>query len=235
MARANVFDYFSSEGEVVITKWQEGYIPVLVSNTSRNFIREYNNSMDSVAANSAHDTTRLKYNDKDITYIDSEEKKYYHCIAGISPSLMRHFIRIPESRGLLPAFENLPVPSKSSPYGYQNGLDSPYDDPTPYQEFFVPPKIHVGHEFYNPDSIAHMPTLNLFISLYELEVLDFGKHKDIIKQSFESQQLESEGSPLIHTMGARDNPISYYGSGRNLLDTWGAKPAKVSKLLEAVQ
>ncbi len=235
MARADVIDYFSTEGEVVITKWKEGYIPVLISNTSREFIREYNDSMDSVSANSGHDTVRLKYDDKDITYIDNEEKKYYHCMVGVSPSLMRHFIRIPESKGLLQSFENLPVPSKSSPYGYQDGVDSPYDEPSPYHEFFVPPKIHVGHEFYNPDDIAHTPTLNIFLSLYELEILDFDKHKDLIKQAFEAQQMESQGAPLIHTMGARDEAISFYGSGRSLDDTWNTKPAKVHKLLEAIQ
>lgn len=233
--RTGVLDYFSQEGEVIVTKWDEGYIPVLISNVSRMFFRQYNESLETIGSKSGAGSNRLEYDDKDITYIDEYKKKYYHCMIGVSPSLMRHFVRIPESKGLLQAFENLPVPSRSDDYGYQDGVDSPYDEPTPYLEFFVPPKIHVGHEFYNPDDIAHKPALNIFLSLYEIEVLDFDKHQDIIKHAFEAEQLEAVGSPLVHTMGARDSPVSFYDYGSGMQNEWDTKPAKVKKLLEAIR
>lgn len=157
---------------------------------------------------------------KDVLYLDKETDSglawFYHGAFGIAPSWIRMYLRYPEGDIIPGKFPNLnPTrPNQGDSFGYLNSTQSPYDQPTDYMEIVLPPKVHLGAEFYNCDADrAHQPVLNALFALYWVELFN-----------------ESKSPDLIRGIASRSLPASYLtcGFGDDAYDTtpdeWDAEP-----------
>jgi len=106
---------------------------------------------------------------------DTTEKGFpwfLHGAIGWKPHQILVYPRIPEGKDIPGKFPDIdPIqPSEGDLTGYYSGQESPYDQPTDFMEYVIPPKTHIGHEFYNlDDSRAHNPVANILFALYHVK------------------------------------------------------------------
>jgi len=112
----------------------------------------------------------------DILYLDTTTDAGYpwilHGAIGWKPHQIRVYPRIPEGGNIPQKFPNIdPIrPSSGDKTGYYSGVESPYQTPTDFMEYVIPPKTHISHEFYNPDDRAHNPVANILFALYHFQI-----------------------------------------------------------------
>jgi len=133
-----------------------------------------------VGASSSQSELRLRdprNTQVDILYLedttDSGYPWFLHGAIGWKPHQILVYPRIPEGGNIPGKFPSLdPIrPSSADKVGYYSGIESPYDMPTDFMEYIIPPKVHIGHEFYNMDDRAHNPVANILFALYHFQVL----------------------------------------------------------------
>jgi len=128
----------------------------------------------------------------DILFLDTTTDKGFpwimHGAIGWKPHQILVYPRIPEGSNIPGKFPNIDAiqPSAGNLTGYYSGSESPYDEPTDFMEYIIPPKMHVGHEFYNKDDKAHNPVANILFALYHMQMFQptkegVGKHNRIIR------------------------------------------------------
>ena len=129
---------------------------------------------------------------KDILYLDVSTNKgfpwFLHGAIGWKPHQIFVYPRIPEGSNIPAKFPEIdPIqPSAGNLTGYYSGTESPYDQPTDFMEYIIPPKMHIGHEFYNKDDRAHNPVANILFALYHAQIfkpekVGIGPHNRIIR------------------------------------------------------
>lgn len=125
----------------------------------------------------------------DILYLDSSTNAgfpwVYHGAIGIKPQYVYMYPRYPEGKEIPGKFPEVdPIrPSSGDLLGYVNGLKSPYQDPTDYVEWVIPPHIHVAAEYYNHDpSRAHNPALNILFALYWFQTFSKARLPNLIRR-----------------------------------------------------
>jgi len=168
-----ISEKFLNPNDLLAIKFDEGWIFTRVLAREPVMYKPFN--LSSVNATSHTDYGRLNDSSgNDVIYIDkATPPRILHGAIGIKPNSIRLYIRYPEGSDIIgkPPNVNPPTPSSGSDYGYLTGEESPYDEPTDYMELVIPPKIHLSFEYYNTDSIAHTPALNLQFMLYEVQLL----------------------------------------------------------------
>ena len=128
----------------------------------------------------------------DILYLDVCTDKgfpwFLHGAIGWKPHQIFVYPRIPEGSNIPGKFPHIDAiqPSAGNLTGYYSGVESPYDEPTDFMEYIIPPKMHVGHEFYNKDDRAHNPVANILFALYHVQIfkpekVGVGPHNRIIR------------------------------------------------------
>jgi len=110
---------------------------------------------------------------------------FYHGSIGIKPVYINMYPRIPETQDLPGRFPSIdPIrPSQGHDVGYVNSLYSPYEKPTDFIEYVIPPLIHIDAEFYNKDPDRdHRPVCNILFALYWFQVLKPDVHRNTIRR-----------------------------------------------------
>lgn len=91
--------------------------------------------------------------------------------------------RFPETKEIPGKFPKLdPIqPAAGNLLGYINSLKSPYEEPTDYVEWVIPPKLHVGAEYYNIDANRnHQPVMNILFALYWFQAFNQARFPNLI-------------------------------------------------------
>lgn len=125
----------------------------------------------------------------DILYLEDPTKGgypwFYHGAIGIKPQYINMYLRFPEGKEIPGKFVKLdPIrPDAGNDVGYLNSLLSPYEEPTDAIEIIIPPKQHLGAEYYNKDSArSHNPVLNLLFALYWIQIFNTEKYANLIRK-----------------------------------------------------
>jgi len=115
--------------------------------------------------------------DVDIIYLDATVDKGFpwilHGAIGWKPHQILVYPRIPEGSNIPGKFPGIdPIqPSAGNVTGYYSGVESPYDKPTDFMEYVIPPKTHIGHEWYNKDTRTQNIVANILFALYHFQAL----------------------------------------------------------------
>lgn len=159
----------------------------------------------------------------DILYLDATTNSgfpwFLHGGIGIMPQFIYMYPRFPEGKDIPGKFPELdPIkPSAGELLGYVNSLKSPYEEPTDFFEYIIPPKLHIGAEYYNQDSEkAHQPVMNLLFALYWFQALTSGTHPDLI-----SGIATRKVPAAFFTVGFADLPQDI---GDTLKKAWAVQP-----------
>jgi len=164
--------------------------------------------------------------ENDILYLDEATDNnfpwIFHGAIGIKPQYINMYLRFPEGQTIPGKFPELDQikPSSGDDLGYINSLNSPYESPTDFVEIVIPPKIHLGAEYYNKDpNRKHQPVLNLLFALYWFEIFNPSRHASIIRKI-----ALREVPAAFLTVGFADRP---YQMGTALQNDWKAIPLKL--------
>lgn len=141
-----------------------------------------------------------------------------HGAIGWKPHQIFVYPRFPEGSDIPAKFPEIdPIqPSAGNFTGYYSGRESPFNKPTDFMEYVLPPGQHVGHELYNYDDKAHNPVANILFALYHFRLLKPGtawnrKIRDI-----------ALGKPATFlTVGYTSDPLPL---GDTLKKDWDAVP-----------
>jgi hypothetical protein len=138
--------------------------------------------------------TEIRFRDprntqNDILYLDSSVNAgfpwIFHGAIGIKPQYIYMYPRFPETKEIPGKFPEVdPIrPATGDMLGYINSLTSPYENPTDYIEWVIPPHTHVAAEFYNQDQQRHhQPVLNLLFALYWFQPFNATRLPNLIRR-----------------------------------------------------
>ena len=168
----------------------------------------------------------------DILYLDSSVNAgfpwIYHGAIGIKPQYVYMYPRFPETKDIPGKFPEVdPIrPGTGDLLGYVNELTSPYEDPTDYVEWVIPPHVHVGAEYYNKDpDRAHRPVCNILFALYWFQAFSVDKFgwliKKIATREVPSAFLKVGFGDFSHDLGSA------------LERDWGIKPLDLDEAVSA--
>lgn len=139
----------------------------------------------------------------DILYLDSSVNGgfpwFFHGAIGIKPQYIYMYPRFPETKEIPGKFPTCdPIqPNAGNLLGYMNSIKSPYEEPTDYVEWVIPPHIHVGAEYYNVDpNRNHNAVMNILFALYWFQPLS-----------------QTHFSNLIRRIAAREVPAAFLKVG----------------------
>lgn len=164
----------------------------------------------------------------EILYLDSTTNSGYpwilHGSIGIKPAYVYMYPRFPSGKTIPGKFPNLdPIrPPSGDNFGYVSSSESPYEEPTDFVEYVVPPLQRIGFEFYNKDlNKAHQPVLNILFAVYWFQALKPDTHSKLIGR------IASRDVPAAFiTVGFGDRPIEL---GAILTKDWDVKPMSLDE------
>lgn len=166
--------------------------------------------------------------DKDILYLDVTTNSGYpwilHGSIGIKPQYIYMYPRFPEGKDIPGKFPNVdPIqPSAGDLLGYVNELKSPYEEPTDYVEYVIPPLQHLAAEYYNQDEArSHQPVMNLLFAVYWFQALSSARHPDLIAK-IANRQVPA----AFLTVGFGDFPFEL---GDTVARDWRATPISLDE------
>jgi hypothetical protein len=154
---------------------------------------------------------------------------FLHGAIGIKPQYINMYLRIPQGKDIPGRFPNLsPIrPSAGDDFGYINSELSPYGEPTDFVELVIPPKVHIGAEYYNKDpERSHQPVLDLYFCVYWVQVFkpDVEKHRKLIGD------IAARRVPATFLMaGAGELPLEM---GATLMRDWDVRPLSLDEAIE---
>lgn len=166
----------------------------------------------------------------EILYLDTSTNSGYpwflHGSIGIKPQYINMYPRFPEGKDIPGKFPNVdPIkPASGDDLGYVNSLNSPYEEPTDYIEYVIPPGLHLGAEYYNKDTArTHRPVLNLLFALYWVQTFTKEKHANLIRRI-----AAREVPAAFLTVGFGDFPQEL---GDKLKEDWKVEPMSLDEAL----
>jgi len=134
--------------------------------------------------------------------------------------------RFPEGKEIPGKFPNVdPIrPSTGDLLGYVDSLVSPYESPTDFIEYVIPPLIRLGAEYYNKDlKRSHQPVMNLLFALYWFQAFTKEKHPKLIS-SIAARTVPA----AFFTVGWGDVPLPL---GDTLKKEWNVEPMSLDEAL----
>lgn len=211
---------FLDTGDLFGLRFSEGLIFLEVTGWQQNRYSPYN-GFDAAPSKSSTGFSRLEDNGDDILYVEKRKKKVLHTAIGHSPSDLRRYTNYPEGEVRLRAIPNLSTPRPGDDYGYIDGNDSPYGEPSDAEELFIPPGNHLDFNFYNPGNEPQTPIVNLKLREYNVRPLNPRNSDD--QQAI--RRIVSSGSPIpIPPAGGMDRQVDY-----DLAEFWGVNPISFKK------
>jgi len=168
---------------------------------------------------------------KEILYLDTTTKAGFawimHGSIGIKPQYIYMYPRFPSGQDIPGKFPYLDAihPSDGDNLGYVSGLESPYEQPTDFVEYIIPPLEKIGFEFYNKDpNWSHQPVLNILFAIYFFQVLRPERHAKLI-----SDIATRRVPAAFFTVGFGDQPIEL---GDRLATDWNIMPMRLDEAAE---
>lgn len=211
---------FHSSGDIFALRFNEGLVFLEVDNWEQTKYAPHSN-VDEAPAGGSSGFTRLEDDDDDdILYVDKKKQKVVHCAVGHSPAVLRRYTNYPESENRLRKLPNIGAPVPGDDWGYVDGGDAPYQDPTDIEELYVPPGVHIDFNFFNTDNEPHQPILNIVVRVYDINPIDLSTNEG--KQA--AKRVVAPGSPMpIANVGSLDSQARY-----QLGNSWGVTPTTES-------
>ncbi len=152
----------------------------------------------------------------EILFSERRSKMVKHVGIGHKPARLRRYTNYPESEIRLRRINNIGAPSPGDNFGYVDGYDTPYNNPTDAEELVIPPGQSLDFAFYNPTTEAQVPTLNILMRQYRINPLDPSNDSDANAIS----RVVSPGSPMpIYNVGGVNRHANY-----DLREHWGVRP-----------
>jgi len=211
----NITDKFLNEGSLFGLKFRQGYTFIEVTGWEQVKYEPFV-GVGSIGPKASSGFSRL--NDPsgdDVLHVGKGNKQVIHAAIGCEPAFIRRYTNYPEGQNRLRTMPNLGTPVSGDNYGYVDGTDSPYSDPTDAEELMVPPGTHLDFNFYNPDSREREPVLSIMTRVYDIRVLDPSDSDDASSIA----RIVAAGSPMpIYPVGSTRNQKRY-----KLNDEWGVQ------------
>jgi len=114
--------------------------------------------------------------------------------------------------------------SSKADFGYIDGNMSPYNDPKPVSETWVPKDLDIGFAWYNRGSVAQTIVTKWIVNMYGVKIIkDIDLVEKILKRKGEGANCR------IVTLGGLD-PFIYNTNG-----VWGVSPIKLEATREEIK
>lgn len=174
---------------------------------------------DPLGPGEASEFQTLTHNGDEILHISGREKQeVIHASIGQYPQSIRRYTNYPEASNRMHQIENLSAPRRGSEYGYVDGYDSPFNNPSDAEELIIPPEVSLDFAFSNPSSRQKDLMANIVLTTYGINVIDPRQNKDTVKR------ILSPGSPMpIYPVGTGFDQIEYELN-------WGVDPVNRSNM-----
>lgn len=212
---------FLNVGDLFALKFSQGMVFLEVQAWEQIKYSPYDN-IGEIEGEDSSGWSRIEDNSDDILYVEKKDKKVLHVGMGQSPSHIRRFTNYPEGEVRLRSLPNLKTPRPGKSFGYIDGNDSPFSDPTDAEELMIPPGVHLDFNFYNADTETHKPLLNIKLREYNVRALNPNNEQD--KNAI--RRIVSPGSPIpIANVGSMDRQDDF-----DLEDYWGTRPLSESEV-----
>jgi hypothetical protein len=207
---------FLDTGDLFALKFNEGFVFLEVTGWEQVKYAPHT-QIGEVTADDSSGFQRLEAPDgDDILYVEKEKNKVVHAGIGHSPSQVRRYSNYPDSANRLRRVPNLSTPTSGDDFGYVDGDDSPYSNPTDAEELYIPPGTHLDFDFYNDDTDPHEIVVKILMRVYNVRPLDSNKSRN----QGAIKKVMSPGSPIpIGFVGTPDNQDTY-----ELGRSWGVEP-----------
>lgn len=221
----SIDEKFLDRNDVFALEFNRGFVFLQVTGWEQLQYKPYT-GVSSINPQSSSGFSRLEdSNDNDILYVNEGDEKVIHAGIGHMPASVRRYTNYPESENRLRTIPNLsaPRPSNGDDYGYVDGDDSPYNNPTDVEELVIPPGVNLDFNFYNPDqNESKQPILNIRMREYNVEILDPREDSNTVKR------VLNPGSPMpTYPVGSIDNQKSI-GKLRN---QWDVSPKSRDEIM----
>jgi len=211
---------FLNTGDLFAMRFNEGLIFMEVSGWEQNKYSPYN-KIGKIGPKENSGFQRLEHEGDDILYIEKQKKKVMHVGIGMNQSYMRRYTNYPEGENRLRSIPNLGTPRSGDDFGYVDGNDSSYHQPTDAEELFIPPGVHLDFDFFNADTEEHEPVLNIVMREYNVNPLN----PDVRANRNSIARVASPGTPMpIAPAGAMSRQMSYV-----LDEFWDTEPISMNQ------
>ncbi len=188
---------------------------------SREFVPYVYDEIGDVESKEWVDSARLGNAAKDITNVLKVDNcnEIYQVFMGISPGAVRAYLHYPVESigGNLDEMNNF----SKSPFGFVDGFMSPFNQPSPITEVFIPKDMKVGWAWYNPTNETKRVMLNLMIVKYKVSVI---RDTDLVDRILTGQK-----SARLASIGGTDR-LTY-----NFKNTWDITPVPFGSTTEEIQ
>jgi len=211
--RDNIYDKFLGRGDTFGLRYNQGIVFLEVTDYVDTAYAPYS-QLSEIGAQSSTGFTRLNNEDgDDILYSESQKLVVKHVGIGHYPSVVRRYTNYPESETRLRTISNLGVPTPGDDYGYVDGDDMPYPEPTDAEELWIPPDKHLDFNFFNAGDEPVTPVLNIVLREYKIRPLDPNNSRDL--KAIKAVVDPSNDKPVA-PVGSADRQDRYQNG-----DNWG--------------
>jgi hypothetical protein len=217
-----IHEKFLDRNDLVVLEFNNGYTFAQVEGWEQYKYDPYSN-IGPINPEDNSGFQRLESGGDDILHVESGEEKLLHVAIGHSPGYLRRYTNYPEGQTRLRTPPNLDVPRSTAghEYGYIDGDDSPYENPTDAQELLIPPGVHLDFDFYNPDQNESVqPILNIMMREYNVGILDPNQNGDKVRRAM------SPGTPIpTYPVGSIDSQVNF----ASIQAGWDIEPTLVNR------
>ncbi|MEM3301678.1 MAG: hypothetical protein QXX23_06985 [Thermoplasmata archaeon] len=208
--------HLPAELDVIFMGFKEGFVPIRVS--TRNLVTYYYDfkverpNYLGIPPNSYSTLGTLSstgLNTQDILYYTNSSQLMVVRV-GFSPTNLRLFYEYPKGVKVN-TFGNFVWSETLPQFGFINGFESPFLEPTDKLEFLLIPKTDIAFDAYNNTNSTVYPVFNLTISTFSYVYLRDPQYiLDLMNQAYKQV-------PYKYTIGSYISPVSYVESKVNLM------------------
>lgn len=217
---------FLESGNLFVLKYGNGYKFFEVETWETLQFRPY--EVGEIQPGQTEGFTKIEdVNGDDILHVEQGDDIVLHTGIGMSPASIRRYTNFPESENRLRTIPNLSVPSarNGDDYGFVDGEDSPFSQPTDAEELFIPPNVHLDFAFHNPSPTRpESPLLNIKMRKYNVKEINPRQNPNTVRR------IMSPGGPVpVAPVGSSSNQKRMAGQ------TWDIDPlsdTQVQRIME---
>lgn len=227
MTNTSIDNKFHDKSNLFGLQFREGVVFLAVRNFEELKIRPYTGLSDIDSESTLADYQRIEDDDSDdmLKVPIDESDKVKHVSIGHKPYFLRRYTNYPAGENRLRKLPNIdkPVASNGDNFGYVDGVDSPYENPTDAEELYIPPGEEVDFNYYNPDPDEnHQPVLSVKMRIYKVDILQPTRDDDMKN----IRRVAKPGSaPPIMPVGSLD----FQSSFNNLSEKWDVEPMPIER------
>jgi len=186
------------------------------------YVIKYSSTTTPFPANGWKDSAKIGHpTDTSIDNILEVDNKLhlYQLFYGIRQSDVRAYLSYPEGK----TRRNLDIKAVSSraDFGYVDGAMSPYNDPKPVSEVWIPKDLDIGFSWYSRASVEQEIYVKWVLNLYGVELI---KDVDLVEK-----MLKRKIECRIATLGGIDSFIY------DAKVVWGVDPIKLTATREEIE